>query len=106
MTKKIQTILVLLLILFSLGFFAKYIMRQSKHISTPIKTARRLNGSNAQGKDFLNNIRRSNSDVPVLMYHYIGDLPNNADQIRRDLTVSTADFSAEMALLQQQGFNS
>jgi len=43
--------------------------------------------------------------VPILMYHHVGDYPQNADPVRRDLTVSTADFSAEMAWLAQQKYH-
>lgn len=44
--------------------------------------------------------------VPVLMYHYIGDLPTNADATRKDLTVSTQNFTAQMNFLLSQGYTS
>jgi peptidoglycan/xylan/chitin deacetylase (PgdA/CDA1 family) len=44
--------------------------------------------------------------VPVLMYHYIGNLPTNADATRNDLTVSTQNFQAQMNFLLSQGYNS
>jgi peptidoglycan/xylan/chitin deacetylase (PgdA/CDA1 family) len=42
--------------------------------------------------------------VPVLMYHYVGDLPANADRIRRDLTVSTSLLRVHLEYLQTQQY--
>ena len=44
--------------------------------------------------------------VPILMYHYVGDLPANADIYRRDLTVSPANFEAQLKFLQGRGYTS
>jgi len=44
--------------------------------------------------------------VPILMYHYVGDLPANPDVYRRDLTVSTATFEAQLKFLQGRGYTS
>lgn len=46
------------------------------------------------------------SGVPVLMYHYVGDLPPNPDLTRKDLTVSTANFTAQVVWLKSQGYQS
>lgn len=46
------------------------------------------------------------SGTPVLMYHHVGDLPENADSTRRDLTVSTEDFTKQINWLREQGYNS
>lgn len=43
--------------------------------------------------------------VPILMYHYLGNLPPNPDAIRRDLTVSPARFEAQLASLHDQGYH-
>ncbi len=43
-------------------------------------------------------------DVPVLMYHYVGDLPDDADVYRVDLTVQTDVFRSHMAYLQDNGY--
>ncbi|MDB4940351.1 MAG: polysaccharide deacetylase family protein [Candidatus Doudnabacteria bacterium] len=43
--------------------------------------------------------------VPVLMYHHIGEMPSNPDRYRRDLTVSTADFEAEVKFLYAAGYS-
>lgn len=42
--------------------------------------------------------------VPVLMYHRVGDLPENADATTTDLTVSTANFEEQMTFLDKQGY--
>jgi peptidoglycan/xylan/chitin deacetylase (PgdA/CDA1 family) len=42
--------------------------------------------------------------VPILMYHYISEPPAGADAIRRDLSVSPADFEAHLAYLRQAGY--
>jgi peptidoglycan/xylan/chitin deacetylase (PgdA/CDA1 family) len=44
--------------------------------------------------------------VPILMYHYVGDLPPGADAIRRGLTVSRADFTAQLNWLRAEGYRS
>ncbi len=43
--------------------------------------------------------------VPILMYHYVSDLPPRADNIRRGLTVTPAIFQSHMQYLHDQGFN-
>ncbi|GAB4448074.1 MAG: hypothetical protein Kow0031_30610 [Anaerolineae bacterium] len=42
--------------------------------------------------------------VPILMYHYLSDPPPGADAIRRDLSVSPAQFEAQLAYLKEQGY--
>ncbi len=42
--------------------------------------------------------------VPILMYHYVSELPSNADEIRRGLTVTPAIFKAHMQYLHDQGY--
>src|SRR5258708_945868 len=52
----------------------------------------------------IKNQRPNPNGVAVLMYHHVGDLPQGADKLRRDLTVSSTDFSAELDFLQANGF--
>ncbi|MHB1361975.1 MAG: polysaccharide deacetylase family protein [Thermoleophilia bacterium] len=42
--------------------------------------------------------------VPILMYHHVGEPPADADKIRRGLTVSAADFDAQMGYLKSAGY--
>lgn len=42
--------------------------------------------------------------VPILMYHYVGALPANADKIRRRLTVSMEAFDAQLDWLAAHGY--
>lgn len=42
--------------------------------------------------------------VPILMYHYVSELPPRADRVRRDLTVSPTDFRAQLAWLRDNGY--
>lgn len=42
--------------------------------------------------------------VPILMYHYVSPLPEDADDIRTDLTVSPELFSAHMRYLTESGY--
>jgi peptidoglycan/xylan/chitin deacetylase (PgdA/CDA1 family) len=44
--------------------------------------------------------------VPILMYHHVGTLPEKADLIRKDLTVSTSDFESEVKYLSDAGYHS
>lgn len=45
-------------------------------------------------------------NLPILMYHHIGQLPAQADATRKDLTVSLEDFEMQVAWLKGQGFES
>jgi peptidoglycan/xylan/chitin deacetylase (PgdA/CDA1 family) len=42
--------------------------------------------------------------VPILMYHYVSELPPDADDIRRGLTVTPGLFRAHMQYLHDQGY--
>lgn len=42
--------------------------------------------------------------VPILMYHYISTPPDDADVYRRDLSVTPANFRAQMAFLAERGY--
>ncbi len=42
--------------------------------------------------------------VPILMYHYVSELPPGADDIRRGLTVTPEIFKAHMQYLHDQGY--
>lgn len=44
--------------------------------------------------------------VPILMYHYVSEPPEDADKYRRDLSVTPADFEQQMAYLVENGFES
>jgi peptidoglycan/xylan/chitin deacetylase (PgdA/CDA1 family) len=47
----------------------------------------------------------SEVEVPILMYHYVGELPADADVYRRDLTVSAEAFEAQLQYLAQAGYH-
>jgi peptidoglycan/xylan/chitin deacetylase (PgdA/CDA1 family) len=42
--------------------------------------------------------------VPILMYHYISAPPPDAGAVRRDLSISPAQFEAHLRYLQDQGY--
>jgi len=44
--------------------------------------------------------------VPILMYHHIGPLPKNPNELRQDLTVSAENFELQVAWLKGQGYES
>ena len=44
--------------------------------------------------------------VPILMYHYISEPPEDADKYRKDLSVTPEDFEQQMAYLVENGFES
>jgi len=50
--------------------------------------------------------KKNLTELPILMYHHVGELPENSDAIRRDLTVSTTDFEREVKWLSDQGYHS
>ncbi len=64
---------------------------------TPTPTATPTQGPTPDGQ-------AREAEVPILMYHYISDLPPDADAIRRDLTVAPADFEAQLAYLRDAGY--
>jgi len=43
--------------------------------------------------------------VPILMYHYISELPADADTYRVNLTVIPEKFDAQLRYLQEQGYH-
>jgi peptidoglycan/xylan/chitin deacetylase (PgdA/CDA1 family) len=45
------------------------------------------------------------ADVPILMYHYVSELPPDADAYRRDLTVSPDAFEAQLQYLDEAGYH-
>ncbi len=45
------------------------------------------------------------ADVPILMYHYVEVPPPDADRIRRDLTVTPANFAAQLQYLSDNGYH-
>jgi peptidoglycan/xylan/chitin deacetylase (PgdA/CDA1 family) len=49
-------------------------------------------------------IKNSLVDANALMYHHIGTLPQDADNIRKGLTVSTEEFDKQLKYLQDNGY--
>jgi peptidoglycan/xylan/chitin deacetylase (PgdA/CDA1 family) len=45
------------------------------------------------------------ANVPILMYHYISDPPPGSDRYRQALSVTPANFEAQMSYLQQAGYH-
>lgn len=43
--------------------------------------------------------------VPILMYHYVSELPPNPDRYRRDLTVLPENFAAQLQYLDDAGYH-
>lgn len=43
--------------------------------------------------------------VPILMYHYVSELPANADRYRIDLTVTPDNFEAQLDYLDRAGYH-
>jgi len=68
-----------------------------KDFITPTKQAELINYQTAEG---------NHVQVPVLMYHHVGPLPEKADDIRRGLTVSTEEFDEQLAHLKENGYKS
>lgn len=44
--------------------------------------------------------------VPILMYHYISELPSDADEIRRNLTLPPTVFEQHLQYLSDNGYHS
>jgi peptidoglycan/xylan/chitin deacetylase (PgdA/CDA1 family) len=45
------------------------------------------------------------AQVPILMYHYVSDVPPGADRLRRDLTVTPENFRAQLQYLADAGYH-
>lgn len=45
------------------------------------------------------------AQVPILMYHYVSELPPDPDIYRRDLTVSPENFKAQLQYLADAGYH-
>ncbi len=48
---------------------------------------------------------RTEISVPILMYHYIGDLPKTYDRLTYNLTVTPANFTKQMDYLRDHGYH-
>ncbi|MEO1644683.1 MAG: polysaccharide deacetylase family protein [Chloroflexota bacterium] len=66
----------------------------------PVSRAEALGWDLLEGDGTLRRIR-----VPILMYHYVSELPPDADDIRRGLTVEPDNFARQMAYLVEAGYN-
>lgn len=44
-------------------------------------------------------------NVPILMYHHIGNVPVGADKVRQGLTVSTDTFKRQLALINKRKYH-
>lgn len=42
--------------------------------------------------------------LPILMYHYVSELPSDADEIRRNLTLSPVIFESHLQYLAENGY--
>lgn len=45
------------------------------------------------------------AEVPILMYHYVSELPDDADAYRRDLTVPPETFEEQLTYLDEAGYH-
>lgn|GEM_PF-280565 len=45
------------------------------------------------------------ADVPLLMYHYVEELPPGADAVRQNLTITPAEFAAQLQYLADNGYH-
>ncbi len=43
-------------------------------------------------------------ELPILMYHHVGDVPKGADAMRASLTIPTSEFEIQVAWLKGQGY--
>lgn len=66
----------------------------------PVSRAEALGWDVLEGDGTLRRIR-----VPILMYHYVSELPADADDIRRGLTVEPEIFARQMTYLVEAGYN-
>ncbi|MCS6835061.1 MAG: polysaccharide deacetylase family protein [Anaerolineae bacterium] len=65
-------------------------------------------GASAQGQDeptVIGDGTLRRLRVPILMYHYVGSLPPNADQYRTALTISASMFRDHLRYLAEEGYS-
>lgn len=73
------------------------IIALSIHIGSAEETA---DAGTLAGDGTLRRIR-----VPILMYHYVGALPSDADDVRINLTISTDYFREHLEFLKSEGYS-
>jgi peptidoglycan/xylan/chitin deacetylase (PgdA/CDA1 family) len=95
--KRSHLAVVLLMMIFTLPLVVKTLTSQSDRLQQPIQ----LPTENVISDGTLRRIQ-----VPILMYHYVGPLPENPDQYRVELTVSTQRFREHLEYLASQGYSS
>ncbi|MFL7791612.1 MAG: polysaccharide deacetylase family protein [Anaerolineae bacterium] len=69
------------------------------------ETARSLGGEMVVFEPTPTPIIPKQARVPILMYHYVSDVPPGADRLRRDLTVSPEMFRAQLQYLADAGYH-
>ncbi len=64
------------------------------------------NPDEASTADLIPDEVKREAEVPILMYHHISEVPADADAVRRDLTVTPANFEAQLRYLAKEGYES
>lgn len=71
-------------------------------LSVFVTTTQTTNVTAAHNPDWDGTLRRIYA--PILMYHYVENLPEDADELRTNLTVTPENFQRQMQLLKEQGY--
>lgn len=108
--EKLIAVIALLLAIFLFGFWRILIYNSGVSSNTSllknseIAPANEARTKNISGTGELNVENRIK--IPILMYHHVGELPQNADKLRKNLNVTSEDFEIQVAWLQSQGYKS
>lgn len=85
---------------------AIFLIFMSEKAIAPVPNADFIGPSSvAKSSAVFQQVVASQINVSVLMYHHIGPLPENADNIRKGLTVSTEEFESQVKFLKEKNFS-
>jgi peptidoglycan/xylan/chitin deacetylase (PgdA/CDA1 family) len=87
--------------------FAKPVSSRWEILQTvePVEMAPSLPGGVAASDPTPTPVIPERAQVPILMYHYVSDVPPGEGRLRRDLTVSPENFRAQLQYLADAGYH-
>ena len=106
-----EKLVALLAIVFAIAFFGFLRMFFYQNADTNFRSLLKMSDLSKQEPGYGAEVEQKSDivtglKIPILMYHHIGPLPQNANELRKDLTVSAEDFEMQVSWLKGQGYES
>ena len=102
--EKIIAATAILLALFIFGFWRIIIFKNTQPVSLSLSIPVQKHETLPENPS--PSVKNATKKIPILMYHHIGPIPENADQLKKGLSISETDFELQVAWLHGQGYQS